>query len=168
MAKTKSEGQEVREAFDGPKVEHDALISHYAARDHEKGERSSDASESADKTNKFLDETGLNSQALRWGGSIVGKLAKKDGQNKAMDIIRSMKCLLPMLENHVAGQGTTEMNLGEAETDPADGDAETSDDQPDVDQIIKDGDPDLADEAAEFDAQASSTVTPINFGGAKA
>lgn len=155
MAKTKSDGQQIRETLDGPKVEHDALISFYAARAHEAGERSSDAGESADKTAKFLDETGLNSQAHRWGGSIVGKLKKKDGQSKAMDIIRSMKVLLPMLENHVAGQGSAEMDLGEPETSDA-----SADDQ--------DGDTNVEDIEIEDDVSGddeTNVVTPINFGG---
>ncbi len=69
----KSEGAAVREAFDGPEVEHDALISFYEARIAEEHARSSDASESAAKVNQFLEETGLNSQACSWGKSILKK-----------------------------------------------------------------------------------------------
>ncbi len=92
-------------------VNHDDLISEIAARIHEEGERNSDASDSAAATHKFLEETGLNSQAFSWGKSITKKLSKKQGQAKAMDIIRSLKVMLPMLENHVMGQGTKEMDL---------------------------------------------------------
>lgn len=153
MAK-KSEGQAVREAFDGPKVEHDDLLDQIEARAREQHARSSDASESAAKVAAFIEKTGLNSQAFSWMSSIVKKLPKKDGQAKAMDIIRSLEVALPMVKAHVGGQGTSEMDLGGPDDEP----------EADVDAEIRDGDPDLAKEAAEFEAQAESTVTPIDFG----
>ena len=153
MAKKKSEGQQVREAFDGPKVEHDDLMSFLNERIAEQHARSADASESSSKTTKFVDETGLNSQAVSWAGSILKKLPKKDGQAKAMDVIRSMKLMLPMLENHVGGQGTQEMDLDGPEEEEGANEAE-------------DGDPELAEDAAEFEETSNSTVTPISFGGA--
>ncbi|UWQ30227.1 hypothetical protein [Leisingera sp. M523] len=106
-----TEGAQVRQAFDGPTVEHDALIGQFAERIREERARSSDSSESAAKANKFLEDTGLNSQAYSWGKTIVKKLDMKDGQHKAMDVIRSMEAILPMLKDHVGGQGTGEMNL---------------------------------------------------------
>lgn len=133
----KSEGAKVREAIDGPQVEHDALISEILARAAEQHARSSDASESAAKVSKFLEDTALNSQAYNWVSSILKKMPKKDGQAKAMDIIRSLKAVLPMIEAHVAGQGTGEMDLGEPEP------------------------------AEEPSPEPESTVTPVNFGKAE-
>jgi hypothetical protein len=114
----KSEGQKVREAYDGPKVEHDALIDQIEQRSKEEYARGSDAAESGAKVKEFLDETGLNSQAFSWGKSIMKKLPKKDGQAKAMDVIRSLEVILPMLKNHIGGQGTAEMSLPEPEAKP--------------------------------------------------
>ena len=105
------EGAEVRKAFDGPTVDHDALIAQLEARIREEHARSSDASESASKVAEFIEDTGVNSQALSWMKSILKKLPKKDGQHKAMDIIRSIKVMLPMIEDHIGGQGTGEMDL---------------------------------------------------------
>lgn len=105
------EGAQVRQAFDGPTVEHDALIGQFEARIREERARSSDSSESAAKVKPFLEETGLNSQAYSWGKTIVKKLDMKDGQHKAMDVIRSMETILPLLKDHVGGQGTGEMDL---------------------------------------------------------
>lgn len=134
----KSDGAKILEARDGPQVEHDKLISEILDRAAEQHARSSDASESAAKVAKFLEDTALNSQAYSWMSSVIKKLPKKDGQHKAMDVIRSLKVLLPMIEAHVAGQGTGEMNLGKPE-----------DAQPEGDDTPAD----------------NSTVTPIEFGG---
>lgn len=170
MAK-KSEGQQVREAIDGPKVEADKLIDHIHERAKEQHARSSDASESAAKVSKFLEETALNSQAYSWMSSILKKMPKKDGQSKAMDIIRSLEIGLPMIKNHVAGQGPAEMDLGKPEAK-----AEKPAVKPKAAKATAkadakpEGDADLAEEAAAFEEQAKSTatVTPINFGAVKA
>ncbi len=157
-----AEGKEVREAYDGPEVEHDQLISEINRMIHSEGERSSDASESAAETKKFLDDTGLNNTAVGWGKTIVKKLSKKNGQQKAMDITRSLKVILPMIENHVGGQGTVEMDLEGPQED--DGQAEATEPVPEPD------DP----ETAEFNAEVDETmgdgdvVTPIDFGGGDA
>jgi len=107
----KSEGAAVREAFDGPEVTLDQLIAEITARVKEARARASDSSESSAKTTKFLDETGLNSQAYRWAMTVLKKMDMKDGQNKAMDIIRSLEVLTPLLREHVNGAGTGEMDL---------------------------------------------------------
>ena len=108
MAK-QTEGQEVRRAYDGPDLDHDKLIDQIEARSAEEYARGSDAAESGAKLKTFLEETGMNSQAFSWSKSILKKLPKKDGQAKAMDVIRSLKKALPMIEAHVAGQTTAEM-----------------------------------------------------------
>lgn len=147
MAKTKkTEGQKVREAMDGPSVEHDQLINHMLDRKREKYARKSDASESGAKVSELLDETGLNSKAYNWGSQILGVLDKKDGQAKAMDIIRSLKVVLPMLESHVGGQSTTDMFDGKPPADAAN-EAETgSEEKPE-------------------EKSDGNTITPIEFVG---
>lgn len=161
---TKFKGQEVREAFDGPTVNHDELIDHIEARAREEHARKSDASESGAKTSEFIEETGMNSQALSWLGSIVKKLPKKNGQSKAMDIIRSLKHGLPMIEAHVAGQGTIEMELGEAESDAGNPVSEAEPEEVAADAEV---DPETEEFNAEVDAAVGDgTVTPIDFGGA--
>ena len=108
------QGKETRLAYDGPSLEHDALLANMGARIREQRARSSDASESAAKVKTLLEDTGLNSQAYSWLKSILMKLDKKDGQAKAMDVIRSLQAGLPILEAHVGGQGTGEMDLNTA------------------------------------------------------
>jgi len=112
---------QIAEVTDEPKVNHDDLISQILARSDEEYARGSDAAESGALTKTFLEETGLNSQAFSWAKTIIKKIKKKDGQAKAMDVIRSMNAILPMLENHVLGQGTAEMDL-EPDTDDEDAD----------------------------------------------
>ncbi|WP_120636046.1 hypothetical protein [Ruegeria sp. EL01] len=158
------EGKQVREAYDGPEVEHDQLISEIERMIHSERERSSDASESAAETKEFLDETGLNNTAVGWGKTIIKDLDKKNGQQKAMDKVRSLKLILPMLENHVAGQGTGEMDL------------EGPQDEAEVeDEPVENPEPMVQDEETEdFNAAVdenmgdSDIVHPIDFGGGDA
>ncbi len=154
----KSEGAAVREAFDGPSVEHDDLIQQILDRAKEQHARSSDASESAAKVTEFLEDTGVNSKAYQWASVIVKTMDKKDGQHKAMDIIRSMEVLLPMVKNHVGGQGTAEMDLGEPEEDAGGVGEADPDEELDADTEAFD------DDAADLDDE-SNVVTPLSFGG---
>lgn len=142
------EGRDVRLAYDGPTFEHDALISEIERQARDEHARSADASESAAKTSEFIEETGINSQALAWLKTIVKKMPKKDGQAKAMDIIRSLEAGLPMIRAHVEGQGTGEMFPDEPEADAPTG----VEDEPED------------DETAEFNAAVDETVKPIDFG----
>lgn len=163
------EGKKVRQAYDGPSVEHDKLIGQLEARIREEVARSSDASESAAKLKTFLDETELNSQAVSWMKVILKKLPKKDGQVKAMDVIRSLEEMIPMIKNHVGGQGTSEMDLdGPQEQAPAA--AEPEDDPQDVDpgDHVDDDNEEQAEFNDEVDAAmgGDDVVTPIDFGGA--
>ncbi|WP_010137566.1 hypothetical protein [Oceanicola sp. S124] len=150
-----------------PEFGHDQLLGQIQARSDEEYERQSDAGESAAKLTEFLDETGMNGQAFGWLKSIVKKLPKKNGQAKAMDIIRSLKKGLPMVEAHVQGQGSGEMDLG----DPADYESEdeTADAALDEgDDVVPMGDEELAEDAADFEANLAdldedepSNVTPM-------
>lgn len=100
--KKKSEGEEVRIAFDGPTVEHDHLISNIEARNREDTTRASSAGESRAAIKEFLDETNMNPKAFSWCRVIL-KVNDKD-QAKAMDMIRSLEVGLAMVKAHVAGQ----------------------------------------------------------------
>lgn len=126
MAKEENQtGKDVRRAMDGPDIDHDALISFAADRNKEDKNRASSAGESRQKIGDFLEKTGMNSQALSWSRSILKKLDKNEGQAKAMDVISSLKKVLPMIEAHVRGQGQGTMDLDEEPVEPFDGDAGT-------------------------------------------
>lgn len=157
-----SEGRAVRAAYDGYEVEHDALIDQLSARIKEEHARSSDASESAAKVALFIEQTGLSSKAVTWAKAILKTLDKKDGETKAMDTIRSLEAVLPMLKNHVEGQGTQDMLDGAAPADPSEDDPQS------IDPNEYDSDDEDEDaETAEFNAAVDdSVVTPISFGGA--
>lgn len=85
-------------------VTHDDLIGEIGRMIHDEGVRASDAGESAAKTADFNERTGMNNQGLSWLKSIIKKLAKKDGERKAMDVVRTLKVGLPMIEDHIKGQ----------------------------------------------------------------
>lgn len=93
-------------------VDHDALVSHIKARMAEEYARASDAAESGELVEQFLEETGLNGQAYKWGKTIMKKRPKKDGDLKAMDIIRSLEVILPILKAEIL-DGQSEMPLGD-------------------------------------------------------
>jgi hypothetical protein len=111
MAKERTEGQLVRNALEGPSIEHDQVIDFCEARNREDSVRASSAGESRQKIGQFIEDTGMNSQALSWCRSILKKLDKDDGQNKAMDVIMSLEKALPMIKAHVAGQGQADMDF---------------------------------------------------------
>jgi hypothetical protein len=98
--KKKSEGEEVRIAFDGPQIEHDTLIGNIEARNREDGERASSAGESRVAIKEFLDETNMNPKAFSWCRVIL----KQKDPAKAMDMIRSLEVGLAMVKAHVSGQ----------------------------------------------------------------
>jgi hypothetical protein len=154
MAK-KSEGAVVVQAYKAPEVEHDELIDQILARSQEEYARQSDAGESGAKVTAFLEKTGLNSQAFSWGKSILKKQPKKDGQAKAMDIIRSLKAILPMLEAHIAGQGSGELDLSPPAPAKPQAPAEPMSDE-EVAALAGSMDEDLD--------RAESNVRPVQFG----
>ena len=98
----KSEGEEVRIAFDGPSIEHDTLIDQMGARNQEDAQRASSAGESRAEIKAFLEDTNMNPKAFSWLRMVL-KQNDKD-QAKAMDIIRSLEVGLPMIKSHVSGQ----------------------------------------------------------------
>ena len=162
----KGEGKEVRLAFDGPDLDHDELIGFILERNADDTRAASVSGISRQKIGEFIDGTGVNSQALSWMRTILKKLPKDNGQAKAMDVIRSLKTMLPMIEAHVAGQSTADMFDGEEDEDDA---PEEEDIAAQVTAAFGEGeapvDPfeaDFADEQAAFDADlAKSTVVPF-------
>ena len=75
--KKKSDGEEVRIAFDGPTVEHDDLISNIEARNREDATRASSAGESRAAIKEFLDDTNMHPKAFSWCRVIL-KVNDKD------------------------------------------------------------------------------------------
>jgi hypothetical protein len=103
MAK-KSEGKEVRVAMNGPDIDHDKLIGKIDKWNGEDRERASGAAETRGEIGQFTESTGMNPKALSMLRTIKKAAMKDGGQAKAMDIIRSLKTGLPMIEADVAGQ----------------------------------------------------------------
>lgn len=101
----KSEGAEVRAAFDGPDIDHDKLIDKATRFNDEDAERASSAGESRQAIGEFLEETNLNGKAFSWLRVIL----KQKKVDKAMDIIRSLEAGLPMVKAHLGGQSTPDM-----------------------------------------------------------
>lgn len=106
-----SEGKAVNAAFNGPNLNHDELLDFIDARNREDRQRSSSAGETRQKIGAFLEDTGMNGKALGFCRQILKINDKDDGQHKAMDVIMSLNKALPMIEAHVRGQGTAEMEF---------------------------------------------------------
>lgn len=153
--KKKTEGEEVRLAFTGPSLGHDELIDFAEARNREDKVRASSAGESRQKIGEFLDETGMNGQAL----SILRSILKKPDTQKAMDVIRSLEVGLPMVKAHVTGQSTPDM-LSEAQEPvaelPKPIEEELERFSPDDGENA--GDDELGREADEFDAHLAQVA----------
>lgn len=103
------EGAEVRRAFDGPSIEHDVFIDFAIKQNDADRRRASSAGESREEIKEFLEKTDLHSKAVSWMRVILKTNERDNGQAKAMDCIRSIEALLPMVKAHVGGQGTAEM-----------------------------------------------------------
>lgn len=112
MARKSKDSTAVRLAFTGPTVEPDELIDQAIDRNEEDRKRASSAGESRSKIKAFLDQTGINGKALSWLRMILKTADKDDGTAKAMDVIMSLETCLPIIKDHVAGQGTTPMDFG--------------------------------------------------------
>ena len=169
MAKPKSVGAQVRSAMDGPTLDHDALIGQITDREREAYARRSDAAESGAMVKEFLEETDLNSKAYSVLAAIVKLVEKKDGVAKAMDVIRSLETGLPLIKNHIGGQGSAEMDLGEpepkkpaAKVTKADVSHMTSEDPYDLPN--EDGPDDLDDDAGDFEDAAAALDEPKKTG----
>lgn len=104
------EGAEVRRAMTGgPDIEHDHLIGKIDGWNREDRERASSAAETRGDIGQFTEQTGMNPKALSMLRTIKKAAARDGGQAKAMDIIRSLKKGLVMVEADISGQGTGDM-----------------------------------------------------------
>lgn len=170
-----SEGKAVSAAYKGPDISHDQLIGKSEEFNREDGQRASSAGETRQKIGQLLDTTAMNGKAFSWLRQILKVNDKANGQEKAMDIIRSLEKCLPMVRDHVSGQGTKAMDLSEPEAEPKKAagkkkapiepatipveeaqDAETAEFNAEVDETLA-GD----DTVTPFDPDE----TPIDFGG---
>lgn len=147
--KKKTEGEEVRLAYDGPSIDHDELIDEIEARNREDTVRASSAGESRQKIGEFLDATNMNSQAF----SICRSIMKKPDTQKALDVIMSLEKALPMVRAHVTGQGTPDMFPDTPPVEPAENLEQAAQRfAPDDDQSAAPVDPAaIAGEADDFD-----------------
>jgi hypothetical protein len=68
----------------------------------EDSERASDAGESRQRIGEFLEKTGINNKAFAFVRMVLR--TKKD--EKRQDILRSMRALMPILEQQIAEGGT--------------------------------------------------------------
>jgi len=168
MAKPKSVGAQVRSAMDGPTLDHDELIGQITDREREAYARRSDAAESGAKVKDFLEETDLNSKAYAVLAAILKLVEKKDGVAKAMDVIRSLEAGLPLIKNHIAGQGSAEMDLGEPEPEKPAAPITEDDVAHFGDNDADDGDDadfdDPADDAGDFEDAAAALDEPKKSG----
>ena len=156
------EGAEVRRAMSGPDITHDEFIAFCGARNREDGDRASEAGESRQLIGEFIERTGMNGKALSWCRVILKANSKGDkGQQKAMDMIASLRKALPMVEAEVRGQGTTEMDFdGGTISPPAADDGEAEQDlaeavsqfDPGEGADFEGGADDLDEDAADFEA----------------
>ena len=145
----------------------DKFIDFALERNSEDRGRAEDAGASRQKIGQFIDQTGINGKALSWGRQILKVNDKKNGEQKAIDIILSLEEVLPAVKNHVLGQGTGQLGLGDPADYEAEGDEPPADD-PD-DDLVPVGDEDIDDEAQAFEANLAdldegddSNVTPLN------
>lgn len=150
-----SDGQDVRRAYDGPDIEHDMLLGKIGQHNHEDAERASSAAVTRQDIGAFVEQTGVNKTAYSWLRRIE-KIGDKS-QDQAMDIIRSLKTCIPMLESHISGQSEMEFDGGEVADDQVD---EAADDDG-----VEEGstlDAELDDEAIDFNNAVDDVVTPFD------
>ena len=123
----------------------------------------SDAGTRREAIGSYVEKCGFNSKAF----SQFRAGMKLKTPEKRRDWLRSWEHLLEVARREVL-KNESEMDLGADDAVDDEGDIEVDTPDTDVETLIKDGDPDLADEAAEFEAQADQVVTPIDFGGNRA
>jgi len=120
MARPKKNAEpKVRHMQEGPDIDHDTLIGKIEGWNREDRGRASTAAETRGDIGGFVERTGMNAKALSMLRTIMKAADKDGGQSKAMDIIMSLKKGLAMVEAHVAGQGTVDMDFEDLDP-PAD------------------------------------------------
>lgn len=130
----------------------------------EDSERASDAGESRQRIGEFLNKTSINNKAFSHCRMV---LRMKKDENR-QDWLRSMRALMPMMEEQIAAEGTRDAfdapqeaiaQAAQVETGPAD-------DYPEDEEPTRlETDPEIATEAEEFaaatDAVYGGTVKPF-------
>lgn len=154
-----TEGQDVRRAYDGPDIEHDQLLGKIGQHNQEDAERASSAAVTRQDIGTFVDDTGLHKTAYSWLRRIK-KISEKS-QDQAMDLIRSLKKGIPMLEADISGQSELDFDGGEVADDMTEGDDgdDYGDDGVDEGQTLDD-EPD--EEAIDFNSAVDDVVTPFD------
>lgn len=147
-------------------IDQDLVLSKMQGFNQEDGERASDAGKSRQEIGEFLQETGINNKAFSQCRTVLKM--KKDTQRQ--DWLRSMRALMPLMEEQIASSGTRDAfdvpaGAKAAANTPDDG---AGDDGPDDDDAFPEdapaGDPEIAAEADAFEkdvAQYEGNVKPF-------
>lgn len=127
--------------------------------------RASDAAGTRQEIGKLCELTGVNNKAF----AMIRQLDKASDERRE-DILRSFDALRDIMAKRWDGQSTPDMLDGD---EPEEAEPEAAEAAPEADEVeiegeTPEGDPELAAEAEEFEAQADQVVTPIDFGGARA
>ncbi len=169
MAKT-SEGKETRRAFDGPDIDADKLLAKIGRWNREDRERASSAGETRSDIGQYLEDTGLHPKALSMLRTIKKVEAKDNGQAKAMDLIRSLKAGLKIVEQDISGNSTRDMFGDDDDAPPVEplAEGEGVPTEAEIAATFGDGDDDSGpfdddlDDAGDFNAAVdSATVVPF-------
>lgn len=127
--------------------------------------RASDAGSDREEIGSMLELTGLNKKAFSWT-----RMLDKMEPEKREDVLRSFDALRDMLDPHWDGQSTPDMLDGSApEEEPEDEDPEEEPeaaeaDDPDLDTVQADADPETEEFNAAADQAMGEVVRPISFG----
>lgn len=127
-------------------IDKDKVLQAMQGFNEEDSERASDAGESRQRIGHFLEETSINNKVFSHCRMVLRM--KKD--DKRQDWLRSMKALLPLMEEQIAADGTRD-----AFDAPAEAKAQAAEAQAEVDpgdeHPAEEGDAEIASEAAEFE-----------------
>jgi hypothetical protein len=83
-------------------IDQDEVLQHMQNFNTEDSERASDAGESRQRIGTFLEKTGINNKAFATCRAVLRM--KKD--DKRQDWLRSMRALMPLMEQEIAKDGT--------------------------------------------------------------
>jgi len=101
---------------DGVSVTYDDLINEISDRNREDSERASSAGESRQKIKEFLDKTGVHPKVFSFARSIL----KQKKHTVQMDMMRSVKEVMPLVEACVDGNHGQPDMFDTADEEPVD------------------------------------------------
>lgn len=138
-------------------IDKDEVLQAMQNFNNEDSERASDAGESRQRIGEFLEETGINNKAFSHCRMVLRM--KKD--DKRQDWLRSMRALMPLMEEQIASIGTRDAfdvpdsAKATAAERPVDGNLDDDFDDQDegdsgFDEPAPSDDPEIAAEADEF------------------